>query len=392
MSIARHWHNIILVLILTSVALLLASAGPMTASRAIGILEALALLTLVFMIARGLVGDIWALLPVAILGFAPAFLSYGSEGLPGVSAALALLAAIWTFARFAQHPSRQGLVIAGFAFGAALLAHPLGFIIGAVLITLTFAALVTSINIDWANTAPEMRRHRFIIRAMRYARGTLVVLCIGLALAYLFYASAAQIPPTEDTPIFIAWLGGNPALYPFGTYLANINQYIRTFPAWNAQLGTAFALTLPLPLLGLLAIALWSGLGGIFRATFEDITTKEPVLINHIATNPVGFALQLYAAVFIVLGLRAPDARDALIIVLPPLIILAAGTMKRWFIVIDETLARNALLRILILAQSIGSVSIKGLTIAALLLATIIAGIISAPDFSAYTNLIGSFL
>ncbi|MDO8584589.1 MAG: hypothetical protein Q7R85_00515 [bacterium] len=385
----RHWHTITLVFILASVGLLLANAGPITPMRVLGISAALALLGLVFIIARGLIGDIWALLPVVMLGFAPPFLAYGSDGLPGISAALALLTAIWTFAYFVQHPSRSGLIIAGFAFGGALLVHPMGFMTGAINVTLAFAALMTSIAVDWKDVAPEMRRHRFIIRAMRYARGTSVVLGIGIALAYLFYAAAPAMPTAEDTPLIIAWIGENAALRPFGAYLLHIVQYIQTLPALNAHIGTAFALTLPLPLLGLFVIALWSGISGMLRAAFEDIIAKEPMLINHIATNPVGFALQLSTATYLAVGLADPNSRGALMLILPPLTILAAGAIKRWFIIIDEELLRNSLLRVLVLAQNIGSISIKALVLAMLLLTAIITALISAPNFSAYTNVIG---
>ncbi|GEM_PF-6866685 len=387
----RHWHTITLVLILISVGLLLTNAGPVTPMRALGIVAALALLGLVFIIARGLIGDIWALLPVVMLGFAPPFLAYGSHELAGISAALAILTAIWTFAHFVQHPSRLGLIIAGVAFGAALLAHPLGFMTGVINVALAFAALITSIAVDWKNSAPEMRRHRFLIRAMRYARGTCAVLGIGLILVYLFYAAA--VPETltvEDTPLIISWLEGNAVLYPFGAYLLRIVQYIRTLPTLNAHVGTAFALTLPLPSLGLFAIALWSGLSGMLRAAFEDVIAKEPLLVNHIATNPVGFALQLGTATYLTLGLFAPNGKDALMLILPPLTILAAGAIKQWFIVIDGDLARNSLLRVLVLAQNIGSISIKALALAVLLLAAIITVFISAPNFSAYMNVIGT--
>lgn len=390
----RYWHTITLALILAAVAALLINAEPATAtsafSRGTGTLAALALLILIYVIARGLIGEAWALLPVIMLGFAPLFLAYGSQGVPGATPTLAFLAAIWTFAHFVEHPSRLGLIIAGITFGAALLAHPLGFMIAEVHIALAFAALLTSIAVDWNATGPEMRRHRFLIRAMRYARGTFVVLCIGLALAYLFYAVTGNATPiAEDAPLIIAWLMDNAALSPLGTYILNVTQYIQELPLINWNLPLNFALALPLPLLGLFAIALWSAITGIFGGIIENVVAKTPLLLNHIATNTTGFALQLGTATILAFSLRARDGNEALMLALPFLTLLSASAIKRWFAVVDEILMRNTLLRVLILAQNIWSISLKALTLALLVAAVIIAAVIAAPEFASYTNAIG---
>lgn len=393
----RHWHTIALTLILASVTALLINAEPAAAttvlSRGTGTLAALALLILVYIIARGLVGEAWAMLPVMMLGFAPLFLAYSSQGVPGVAPALAFLAAVWTFAHFVEHPSRLGLIIAGITFGLLLLTHPLGFIVAGAHIALAFAALTTSIAVDWSATGPEMRRHRFLIRAMRYARGTFVVLCIGLTLAYLFYAVIGDATPApEDAPLIIAWLMDNAALRPLGAYFLSVTQYIGGLPPFNWNFPLAFALALPLPLLGLFAIALWSAITDAFGNALESIVAKTPLLLNYIATNPVGLALQLGAAFILIAGFRAASGNDALMLTLPFLTLLSASAVKRWFVVVDEALMRNALLRMLLLAQNIWSVSLKALALALLLMATIITAIIAAPEFSTYTNLIGALL
>lgn len=74
---------------------------------------------------------------------------------------------------------------------------------------------------------------------------------------------------------------------------------------------------------------------------------------------------------------------------LPFLTLLSAGAVKRWFVVVDEALMRNALLRVLLLAQNIWSVSLKALALALLVAAVIITAIIAAPKFTSYTNVIG---
>lgn len=394
MSIVRHWHTITLTLILAAVTALLISAEPAAAttvlSRAAGTLAALALPILVYVIARGLIGDTWAFLPVTMLGFTPSFLVYGSDGMMGVAPALALLAAIWTFANFVTHPSRQGLIVSGVTFGAAILAHPLGFMIAGAHIALAFAALLTSIAIDWGAIDPEMRRHRFLLRAMRYARGTLAVLGIGLVFAYLFYAAAGSVTPiAEDTPLIIAWLMDNAALRPLGAYFLSVAQYIETLPLLNWNLPLAFARTLPLPLIGLFAIALWSAITGMFGSIIESMVTKTPLLLNHIATNTTGFALQLGMALILAAGFRAASGDDALMLALPFLTLLAAGAIKRWFVVVDEALMRNALLRVLLLTQNIWSISLKAFVLVLLVAAVIITAIIAAPEYTSYTNAIG---
>lgn len=396
MSIVRHWHTITLILIFAAVTALLINAEPATAttvlSRAAGILAALTLLILVYIVARGLVGEVWALLPVIMLGFAPPFLAAGTQGIPDIAPTLALLAALWTFAHFIEHPSRQGLVVAGAIFGLTLLAHPLGFIIAGAHVALAFAALTTSIAVDWSATGPEMRRHRFLIRAMRYIRATLTVLLIGLAIVYIFYFVAGNTTPSENAPLFIAWLMDNAALRPFGAYLLSIAQYTNGLPPFSWNFPLTFALTLPLSLLGLFAIALWSAISGLFGSVVESIAMKTPLLLNHIATNPVGFALQLGTALVLATGFRAASGDDALLLALPFLAILSAGAIKRWFVVVDELLARNALLRVLLFAQNIWSVSLKALALAAFIIALILTTLIAAPTFASYANVIGLLL
>ncbi|MBI3114353.1 MAG: hypothetical protein HYZ07_00145 [Candidatus Harrisonbacteria bacterium] len=199
--------------------------------------------------------------------------------------------------------------------------------------------------------------------------------------------------PIEDTSLLVGWLTQNKALAPLGSYLGNVARYAETLPSPNLAAFKTFATRLPLPLLALFIIAAGAAAARAAQSAVLDIIGRTPVLTNYIATNVTGFTLQLFAALFIIVGVAsAGDGTQALLLFLPPLSILAGNALKNWFGKLDDAFIRNAVIRVLVFANNLASMSVKALVLAGLLIWHAATALIATPNFAAYKNLIGAIL
>ncbi|MBI2075328.1 MAG: hypothetical protein HYT82_01515, partial [Candidatus Harrisonbacteria bacterium] len=387
----EYWHYIALIFILVSVATLTRGASPLSVAAG------MALLILVYAVAAGLYGKTWALLPVIMFGFAPPFLGTTIAAPEKILTSLALLLAVAAFEWFMDEPEQWRLIGAGVALGLALIAHPLAILLVPLYTGIALAALITRIGVEWEDTAPHDRRRRFTIRTLHDVRAIAAIFALGIAVAYAAYISPIglirPIGLIDDAPMIVGWLTQNKALAPLGSYLGNVARYAETLPSPNLAAFKTFATRLPLPLLALFIIAAGAAAARAAQSAVLDIIGRTPVLTNYIATNVTGFTLQLFAALFIIVGVAsAGDGTRVLLLFLPPLSILAGNALKNWFGKLDDAFIRNAVIRVLVFANNLASMSVKALVLAGLLIWHAATALIAAPNFAAYKNLIGAIL
>ncbi len=390
-ALREYWHYIALIFILVSVATLTRGASPLSVAAG------MALLILVYAVAAGLYGKTWALLPVIMFGFAPPFLGTTIAAPEKILTSLALLLAVAAFGWFMDEPEQWRLIGAGVALGLALIAHPLAILLVPLYTGIALAALITRIGVEWEDTAPHDRRRRFTIRTLHDVRAIAAIFALGIAVAYAAYISPIglirPIGLIDDAPMIVGWLTQNKALAPLGSYLGNVARYAETLPSPNLAAFKTFATRLPLPLLALFIIAAGAAAARAAQSAVLDIIGRTPVLTNYIATNVTGFTLQLFAALFIIVGVAsAGDGTQALLLFLPPLSILAGNALKNWFGKLDDAFIRNAVIRVLVFANNLASMSVKALVLAGLLIWHAATALIAAPNFAAYKNLIGAIL
>ncbi|MBI2604028.1 MAG: hypothetical protein HYW56_00620 [Candidatus Harrisonbacteria bacterium] len=332
-----------------------------------------------------------------MFGFAPPFLGTTIAAPEKILTSLALLLAVAAFGWFMDEPEQWRLIGAGVALGLALIAHPLAILLVPLYTGIALAALITRIGVEWEDTAPHDRRRRFTIRTLHYVRAIAAIFALGIAVVYAaFISPIGLIRPIgliDDAPMIVGWLTQNKALAPLGSYLGNVARYAETLPSPNLAALKTFATRLPLPLLALFIIAAGAAAARAAQSAVLDIIGRTPVLTNYIATNVTGFTLQLFAALFIIVGVAsAGDGTQALLLFLPPLSILAGNALKNWFGKLDDAFIRNAVIRVLVFANNLASMSVKALVLAGLLIWHAATALIAAPNFAAYKNLIGAIL
>ena len=233
----------------------------LTAARLMQVALALLTATVIFLWANQLAGPWAGLLGCALWVFNPIVLAHGHIVQTDTGGTLTMLASVWSFTHFLQHPRLRNAVIAGVAFGLALTTK-----LSALLLLPIFVVIA---GVAWKKLPVEQKQK------LPFARLIPVFAVCAWAVILIVYAPRwAPAPPPDERQA--AWLNVpawfeefRPILIPpdffkavallLGTAEAGHNGYL--FGEWSADgwwyyYPVAFALKTPIALLALTAGAL----------------------------------------------------------------------------------------------------------------------------------------
>ncbi len=262
--------------------------------RIFPILLTLLTIVLVYVWARELFGNEWALLPAFLFGLSPTVLAHGHYVTTDIAATFGFLLATYAFVRFLNSPSRNRLIWAGIALGIAELAK---FSVALLIPSFVLFAACYAIGetIRKKNSGNPGRLFRFFISRACLRIGQLILIfLIALAVIYVVYFIVTLNYPAEkqveDTKAILAsfspaWAGnfvtqlaGLEITRPIAQYFLGIAMVLQrssggntayflghvSSGGWWYYFPVVFLLKEPIPSLILIFIALLTGLAVLF--------------------------------------------------------------------------------------------------------------------------------
>ncbi len=328
-----------------------ARVGPM--------LLTLLLIFFIYLWAKELVGQWWALIPALLFGLSPTVLAHGHYVTTDIGAALGIFISLYAYSKYVSSPSKKTLIWAGIAFGIAqLLKFSAVFLTPVILILSIIFYLVTS-------TAGSRLKSLW-----KGLLGTATIFVLGFLLVYPFYFfttinypiakqqsdtsfllgafSSGPTPPGEickpvrciaDLDI---WMSGNPVLRPYAEYALGILMAGQRSAGGNriyfmdeiretggpTYFPAVYSLKETLPTLILISLSSLLAILGIIRA----IRKKHPTFSEYLGTNFAEFSMLGFIIFYVGYSLMSPlnIGLRHLMPIFPLIYILATVGLKKW--------------------------------------------------------------
>ncbi len=344
-------------------------------ARIFPILITLLLIIFTFLLARGILGNWWALLPAALLGFSPTILAHGHYVTTDVGAAFGVVLATYYFLKYVESPTRKHLLFAGLSFGIAqILKFSTPFLVPLFLF-LAFTLWIRDLIIKWRHTDRARRLKIFLMNGARWIWRLALIFIIGYAFvvypAYaLFtwhYPIAKQVSDTQfilqsfangPTPAGAQCHGlrcladldikmaGHALTRPAAEYLLGILMVFQRVAGGNTIyfLGRVvggggwiyfpllFLMKEPIPSVAIVAIALALALAWMIRSEGPGGRSHGRRILDYVGINLPEFAMGSFVVLYwgysmhsdLNIGVRH------LIPTFPFIFILAASVWKKW--------------------------------------------------------------
>lgn len=318
-------------------------------SRLFPILLTLLTTLLIFIWARKLLGNFWALLPAFFFGLSPTVLAHGHYVTTDIGATFGVILASFFFVRFLENPSNKNLIFSGITFGIAeLTKFSNALLIPFFLIIGLFFLL---------NPVKKIGFFKFLIKLI-------LIFLIGYILVYLVYfvltlnfphekqISDSEFILTSFTPVLLRDVGlaiiKNPVLRPFGEYILGLFMVLQrsaggntgyflgevSASGWWYYFPVVFLLKEPLPSLILILFALFSGIIFLVRKVFWKPNPKNLFkdFRNYIGVSFEEFAMLIFIIIYWAYSIKSPlniGVRH-LMPTLPFIYILTTNHVKNW--------------------------------------------------------------
>ncbi|MEK7653832.1 MAG: glycosyltransferase family 39 protein [Patescibacteria group bacterium] len=376
-------------------------------SRFASIAAILLLAVLLYILARDLIGKWWALLPSFLFAFSPLALAYGHYATINALSAITIFAAVVSFLKFLESPSRKKLLLSGLLFGLAQITGFAALILIPYYVLILFIFYFWSVHRDWQTTESEQRINRFAKRAARYCNGLLAIFFTGLLVIVSSYALLTLGYPIEkqktDTEFItndfsITWiknglnyLSGVPMLRGLSQYALGAVIHYRTAPvSWNPNSEVIKTFLLKEPVASLLLITIAAGLAiwNILRAAWSMLRRRSRDLFDYLSTSFFEFSVMIFVALSWISAINSSGGYEQILPTLPFLYLLTAGGVRKWFGEKALDPAKNFVIKIFLVYEEFLQLSLQTTLLAALIIGYGITGLIAYPHFLPFGNLI----
>lgn len=394
-------------------------------ARIMPILLTILTIILVYLLARSLIGDWWALMPAFMFAFDPTVLAHGHYVTTDVGAAFGIVLSIYFLLKFFNSPTTKHLWWAGLAFGIAQITK---FSAPLLIPLFIFLALVLWIR-------EMIIQHRFSFRGLRWLWKFLLIMVIGYVfivypIYFLFttnYPIAKQV--SDSTAILTSfangptpagqickgmrcladadiWMAGNPVTRPYGEYLLGLLMALQRSDGGNViyflghivdtggwiYFPVLFLLKEPIPTLIIIFFALILAAWSFFKKRAETIGKR---IIDYLGTNFGEFSLASFIVLYWGYSIHSPlniGVRH-IIPTLPLMYILAAGVWKKWITRINipagSMSIESMMASLASAARSFIASGLKYALLVALLIWLLLETLFAAPYFISYFNEFG---
>ncbi|MGC9598773.1 MAG: glycosyltransferase family 39 protein [Minisyncoccia bacterium] len=413
--------------------------------RIFPILITLLVILFIYLLARGLMGNWWALLPAALFALDPTVLAHGHYVTTDVGAAFGVIFATYYFLKFVESPSTKHLWYAGLSFGVAQITKFSTPFLVPLFIFLAFVLWLRNVITEWPSMERSRRLKTFFMRGLRWLWRLVLIFAIGYVfivypIYFLFTVNYPITKQVSDTQFILGsfangptptgahcagmrcladldiWMAKNPVLRPIAQYMLGVLMVFQrsaggnTIYFWGRVAGSGgwtyfpllFLLKEPIPTLIVVFAALVLAVWWMIRRDSHLGRRRGQRILDYIGVNLPEFSM----ASFIVLywGYSMQSSLNIgfrhLMPTLPFIYILAAGVWKKWIANISfrtpptggvtmASLGTSIAAFLSAAAKSFVRASIKYLILIVLLVWLILETLFAAPYFLSYFNELG---
>jgi hypothetical protein len=392
----------------------------------------------IYLLARGLMGNWWALLPAALFGLSPTVLAHGHYVTTDIGAAFGVLFSTYYFLKFVESPSRKHLWYAGLSFGVAQVTKFSTPFLVPLFIFLAFVLWLRNIILEWPQTDRSRRIKVFFMRGVRWLWRLILIFVIGYAfivypLYFLFTVNYPVTKQVSDTQFILGsfangptpagahcsgmrcladldiWMAKSPVLRPAAEYMLGILMVFQrssggnTIYFWGHVAGAGgwtyfpllFVLKETIPTLIIVFAALALAVWWMIRRNPRDGRRRSQRISDYLGVNLTEFAMASFIILYWGYSMQSPlnIGFRHLMPTLPFIYILAAGVWKKWVTKVNWPAGNAALTSVAGMAasfaRSLVSTSIKYIILIALLFWLLLETLFAAPHFLSYFNEFG---
>lgn len=413
-------------------------------ARLFPILITLLVILFIYLLARGIMGNWWALLPATLFAFDPTVLAHGHYVTTDVGAAFGVIFATYFFLKFVETPSTRHLWYAGLSFGVAQVTKFSTPFLVPLFIFLVFIIWLRNIIIERSTMENTRRVKTFLMRGLRWIWRLILIFAIGYVfivypLYFLFTANYPVAKQVGDTTFILnsfangptpagahcsgmrcladldIWMAKNPVLRPLAQYMLGILMVFQrsaggnTIYFWNEVRGAGgpgyfpllFLLKEPVPTLIIIFTALVLAVWWMVRRSPHDGRRRGQRILDYLGVNFTEFSMASFIVLYWGYSMQSPlnIGIRHLMPTIPFIFILAAGVWKKWVTRINFSFGGTggvdgpadgaAFAAIGGAAKSFLRSSIKYLVLVALLVWLVLETLFAAPYFLSYFNEFG---
>jgi 4-amino-4-deoxy-L-arabinose transferase-like glycosyltransferase len=401
------------------------------ASRILPMLITLLVVIFIYLLARGIMGAWWALLPAALFAFSPTVIAHGHYVTTDLGAAFGIIFATYYFLKFIESPSRKHLWYAGLSFGVAQITKFSAPFLVILFAFLVFILWLRSIVVDWSTTAQRIKT--FFVRGGRWLWRLALIFAIGYVcivypIYFLFTINYPIQKQVSDTTFILGsfgggptppgarciparclanldiWMSGQPVFRPLAEYMLGILMVLQRSDGGNTMYflgqvrGTGgpsyfpllFVLKEAIPTLIIVFTALVLALWWMLRRDREGRSRLQRML-DYIGVNFAEFSMMSFIVLYWGYSMRSPlnIGFRHLMPTIPFIYILAASVWRKWTTNIDFAKSDLSLAAITLTLRSLFTSTLKYAVLVALIFWIFLETLIAGPHFLSYFNEFG---
>lgn len=403
-------------------------------ARIFPILITLLVLLFIYLLARGIMGNWWALLPAALFALDPTVLAQGHYVTTDLGAAFGVIFATYYFLKFVESPSTKHLWFAGLSFGVAQITKFSAPFLVPLFVFLTFVLWLRNIIVEHGTMERSRRFKIFLTRGLRWIWRLILVFAIGYVfivypIYFLFTANYPIAKQVSDAQFILGsfangptpagthcagircladldiWMAKSPVLRPLAEYMLGILMVFQRSAGGNtiyflgevrgaggpAYFPLLFLLKEPVPTLIIVLAALILAAWWMIRRDPRDGRRRGQRILDYLGVNFPEFSMASFIVLYWGYSMQSPlnIGLRHLMPTIPFVYILAAGVWKKWVTRINFPGGELTIALIGAAAKSFARGSIKYLFLVALILWLFLETLFAAPYFLSYFNEFG---
>jgi hypothetical protein len=403
-------------------------------ARIFPILITLLVILLIYLFARGIMGDWWALLPATLFALSPTVLAHGHYMTTDVGAAFGVIFATYYFLKFVESPSRKHLWYAGLSLGVAQITKFSTPLLVPLFIFLAFVLWLRNLIVEWPSTERSRRLKTFFVSGLRWRWRLILIFAIGYVfivypIYFLFTANYPIHKQVSDTQIILGSFAGgpppagahcagircladldigmakSPVLRPLAQYMLGVLMVLErvdggnTIYFWGHVAGSGgwtyfpllFLLKEPIPTLLIVLTALVLAAWWMIRRDPRDGRRRLPRTLDYIGRNFAEFSMISFIVLYWGCCIQSPlnIGIRHLMPTIPFIYILAAGVWKKWIPRVQVPAGSISFAAIGTVAKSFARARVKYVLLITLLAWLFLETLFAAPYFLSYFNEFG---
>jgi 4-amino-4-deoxy-L-arabinose transferase-like glycosyltransferase len=394
-------------------------------ARIFPILLTILLIVLIYLFARRLIGNWWALLPAFLIAFDPTVLAHGHYVTTDVGATFGVLLSLFFFTRYIEAPSTKNLWLAGLSFGIAMIVKFSTPLLVILYIFLFLILWIRDIAVQKKKALASFFRHLWHLIAIGLI-GYLVIVYPVYFLFTIHYPVAKQVSDTTyilgsfaDGPTVAGQachglrcladldikMAGNPVLRPFAEYALGILMVLQRADGGNTiyflghvagsggpiYFPLLYLLKEPIPTLLIVFLALILAAWWIIKRAKREPRRMLANFFDYIGVSFTEFSMASFVILYWGYSVQSPlnIGLRHILPTLPLIAILATVVWKKWVFRFNFSGGASMISFAAIAARTLARAAAKYILLILLIAWLFLETLFAAPYFLSYFNELG---